>query len=122
MILNYHNLPGKLFFSHTQNYDPQMRQPSWIYGKLVYFHQSDFRGFSFVDSELFGVLYFCHFMNCNKFGYFYNYDIYFFIKKSVLAFKYMFPSLYFCKLFICYIDTHVASNAIKINSVAFVLG
>ena len=42
----------------------------------------------------------------------------FLYKKSVLTFKNMFPSLYFCRLFICYVDTHVESHAIKINSVA----
>ena len=30
----------------------------------------------------------------------------------------MFPPLYFCRLFICYVDTHVESHATKINSVA----
>ena len=37
------------------------RRPSWFYGKLMSFHQSDVRGFlisfAFVDSELFGALY-----------------------------------------------------------------
>ena len=93
------------------------RQPSWISGKLVSFHQSDFRGFlicsSFVDSELFGALYFGHTVNFNRFG-----NFYFFIKKSVLAFKNMFPPLFFCRLFICYIDTHVEWYTIKINSAA----
>ena len=58
---------------------------NWIYGKLVYFHQSDFRGFllcfSFVDSELFGALYFGHSVNFNRFGICYNYNIYFFLNQ-----------------------------------------
>ena len=98
------------------------RRPYRIYAELVSSHQSDFRGFficfSFVDSELFGALYFGLSVNFNRFGNFYNYYIYFFNEKSVLAFKNMFPLLYFCRLIICYVDTHVKSHAIKINSVA----
>ena len=43
----------------------------------------------------------------------------FIIQVFVLAFKNIFPLLYFCcRLFISYVDTHVESSAIKINSVA----
>ena len=102
MILNYHNLPGKYLSYHTHTKKDvlylfpalfveksniqimvnQWRQSSWIYGKLVYFHQSDFRGFyicfSFVNSELFGALYSGHSVNFNRFGNFFNYNIFFF--------------------------------------------
>ena len=44
--------------------------------------------------------------------------IFFSIKKSVLAFKNMFPPLYLCRLFICHVDTHIESHAIEINYVA----
>ena len=56
------------------------RRPSWIHGKLVYFHQLDFRGFflcfSYVYSELFGALFFGHSVDLNRF------DKYFFLLKK----------------------------------------
>ena len=81
------------------------RQPSWIYGKLVSFHRSDFRGFlicfSFVDSELFGSLYIDQSVNFTGFGIFYNYNIYFFIKNQFGLSKICPPPpLYFCIMLI----------------------
>ena len=87
MILNYHNIPGQLFSYHMHT-----KKRSYAYSPL---------GKSVV---------FIRFDNLkNKY--------FFIIKKIVLAFKNTPPPLYFCRLFICYVDTHVESHAIKINSV-----
>ena len=86
------------------------------------FHQLDFRGFllcfSFVYSEVFGALFLVIQWILIDLIIFITQVFFFIIKKSVLAFKNMLPLLYFGRLFICYVDTHVKSHAIKINSVA----
>ena len=83
------------------------RRPSWIYGKLVYYHRFDYRDFLIcfpvVDSELFGVLFFGYSVIFNRFGNFYNYNIFFLIK--ICSHNYNFVDL-------CYVDTHVESHAI----------
>ena len=101
------------------------RRPSCIYGKFVSYHQLDFRGFF--------ICFFCWFWTVWCFIFWFIQwillDLIIFViqinlvnKKSVLAFKNMFPAIYFCRLFICYVDTHVEMHTIKINPVAICTG
>ena len=97
----------------------ERRRPFWIYGNLASSHQLDFRGFllcfSFVHSTPFGEFILVIHRILIDFKVFII-QTFFIIKKSVLAFKNMCPPPII--FFICYVDTHVKSHAIRINFVA----